>query len=117
MRTLALSKICTSLAIGFFVPADGTLEAFNQFKVKLMALSRMEHSFFSVFDKKNVLSPALQAAMFDWDSDEDENIKVKTAKPKLKEKEESKKQEPTIVKLGGGGSHGEEDSDDGFELI
>ena len=91
MRTLALSKICTSLAIGFYVPADGTLEAYNQFKVKLMALSRMEHSFFSVFEKKDMLSSSLQAAMYDWDSDEDENVKVKTVKPKLKEKEESKK--------------------------
>lgn len=50
LRTMSLSKISTGLAIGFYV---SNIEQFNRFKLKLTAIAKMEHSFFSVFEKSS----------------------------------------------------------------
>ena len=49
MKTLKLSKMCTSVAIGFYI-RDG--QQFLDFKAKLLKLSRDENSIFSVYENK-----------------------------------------------------------------
>ena len=48
IRTISLSKICTSLAIGFYIR---DAESYNEFKTNLKELASMPDSFFSVFEK------------------------------------------------------------------
>ena len=48
IRTMSLSKICTSLAIGFYIRDT---ESFENFKVNLKELAKMPDSFLSIFEK------------------------------------------------------------------
>jgi hypothetical protein len=47
VSTLSLSKICTSVCIGFYL---GNSEAFEKFRAKLKAVAKIDHSIFSVYD-------------------------------------------------------------------
>ena len=53
LNTLSLSKICTSVCIGFYLRDE---EAFVKFAAKLHAVAQMEHSFFSVYEKSPIRS-------------------------------------------------------------
>jgi hypothetical protein len=53
VNTLSLSKICTSVCIGFYLK-DG--EAFEKFSTKLKAVARIDHSIFSVYEKSPTFS-------------------------------------------------------------
>lgn len=48
IRTMPLNRICPSLALGFYLR---DLTAFELFKHKITALSKLEDSFLSVFEK------------------------------------------------------------------
>ena len=48
IRTMSLSKICTSLTIGFYIR---DAESFEKFKANLKELAKMPDSFFSIFEK------------------------------------------------------------------
>lgn len=51
IRTLSLDKICTSVAIGFYIK---DLAAFTQFKTKLTQVSKLKHSIFTCFEHTQV---------------------------------------------------------------
>lgn len=49
MKKLQIHKMCTSIAIGFYLRNE---EAFEEFKLKMMALRKIENCIFSVYEKK-----------------------------------------------------------------
>lgn len=51
-----MNKLCTSLAIGFYLR---DLKEFEKFKLKIQALSKMDDSFLSVFEKEMPFEQAI----------------------------------------------------------
>lgn len=48
MKKLQTSKMCTSVAIGFYLRDE---EAFHEFRLKLLELQKQENCIFSIYDK------------------------------------------------------------------
>lgn len=51
MKKMNIKKMCTSIAMGFYIRGE---EEFIEFKHKLFALSRLEDSIFTVFEYKPI---------------------------------------------------------------
>jgi Peptidase family C54 len=51
IKSIKLDKMCTSVAIGFYIKNE---EEFKEFKQQISKLSKEEDSIFSVYDKKPV---------------------------------------------------------------
>jgi len=49
MKKLNIKKMCTSVAIGFYIRGE---DEFEKFKLKLTALSKLDNSIFSVYENK-----------------------------------------------------------------
>ena len=49
MKKLQIKKMCTSVAIGFYLRDE---EDFQNFYNKMAALSKLDHSIFNVYDAK-----------------------------------------------------------------
>jgi hypothetical protein len=52
---MKLTKMCTSVAIGFYLRDE---ESFKDFKQKILKISKAENSIFSVYEKKPVTKSA-----------------------------------------------------------
>lgn len=51
MKRMDIKKMCTSLAMGFYIRGA---EEYTEFKLKLTALSSLEDSIFTVYEKKPI---------------------------------------------------------------
>jgi hypothetical protein len=80
VSTLSLSKICTSVCIGFYLRNN---EAFDKFSAKLNAVARIDHSIFSVYetspifaDGKNLTVSETKTVLLNDFDDEDDGFEM-----------------------------------------
>lgn len=81
MRTLKLSDVCTSVAIGFYIK---NAKDFVEFKKLIKVLAGKEHSILSVFENSSDSSSPLKRAegqiqflkLDDGEDDDDEGFEI-----------------------------------------
>lgn len=71
MKKMKISKMCTSVALGFYIRGP---DEYEEFKLKIIAMSKLEDSIFSVFKKEEELKGKLrdididnEVALIDFD--------------------------------------------------
>jgi hypothetical protein len=70
MKKLQTNKMCTSVAIGFYIRDE---EAFYEFRLKLLELQKQENCIFSVYDKTPDYMKEVDDEMDDYEVADEHN--------------------------------------------
>ena len=69
MKKIEINKMCTSIAIGFYIRGE---EEYEEFKLKMIALSKADNCIFSIYEHKpEYLSQSIEDKVVQDDIEDD----------------------------------------------